>query len=145
MSSKSLLIDTKLDEHNFSLWEFSILILLEDEKLLILSQDSVDPPQIIDNARAKRAIVDNCTQDILKRLITFKRAPEMWAYLYATYSGTNVFRKYAGIKKLATLQFKGQIMEENLMSLERICHDTTIAAGNAFISIEDSGIAMFLD
>ncbi len=116
---KTLNIECKLNKENYQLWEFQMVALLEDEKLLeTVSNDDLgdqSPYQVKNNARAKRAILTNCTEAILISLVIIKSAPEMWQYLYNSFSGINMARKYAGIKKLATLTYGIGSMEENLL------------------------------
>jgi hypothetical protein len=49
----------------------------------------------------------------------------MWQYLYNTFSGINMAKKYAVIKKLATLTYGIGSMDENLLALERTLTSAT--------------------
>jgi hypothetical protein len=137
---KTLNIECKLNKENYQLWEFQMVALLEDEKLLeAVSNDDLggqSPYQVKNNARAKRAILTKTN---------IKSAPEMWQYLYNSFSGINMARKYAGIKKLATLTYGIGSMEENLLALERTLTSTITAAEGETIKIEDLAVAMFLN
>ena len=121
------------------------MALLADEQLLDPTCSDHDHAKVLDNPRAKRGLITNCSESILKSLLHFDSAPEIWEYLYTTYSGENPSRKFAGIKKLASIRLVHSSMKENLLQLKQICHDTVVASGNDSIKIEELGVAMFLN
>lgn len=83
---KNLEIDVKLSKENYAFWNFKMLPLLEDEELIATGVVLTDaeaavgnnpPENLVDSARAKRAILQNVSEDIALMLMPFKTAPEM--------------------------------------------------------------------
>ena len=121
---KNLEIDVKLTKDNYAFWNFKMLPLLEDEELtandiVVLDADGVvgnNPPEnLVDSARAKRAILQNISEDIALMLMPLKTAPEMWTFLYRNFSGKNDTRKFTGIKALAQFTYSKPTLQENVI------------------------------
>ena len=75
----------------------------------------------------------------------YTTAPKVWDYLFTTYSGANRSRMFTGIKKLALIKFEKDSLKDNLLQLELLIQNTTVAVGQATIKIEDPAITMFMD
>lgn len=117
--------------------------MLDDEKLI----DSANTTsfQVINSARALRAIQINISDDLVPAIMHYNTAPDVWTYLFDTYSGTNRSRMFTGIKKLALIKYEKVPLKENILQLELLIRNTTVAAGEATIKIEDLAMAMFMD
>lgn len=142
-NSKNLSINVKLTEDNYSMWVYSMKPMLDDEKLVDSTNATVF--QVINSARALRAIQLNISDELVPAIMHYTTAPEVWDYLFTTYSGANRSRMFTGIKKLALIKFEKSSLKDNLLQLELLIRNTTVAAGQATIKIEDLAMAMFMD
>ena len=148
---KNLEIDVKLTKDNYAFWNFKMLPLLEDEELtandiVVLDADGVvgnNPPEnLVDSARAKRAILQNISEDIALMLMPLKTAPGMLTFLYRNFSGKNDTRKFTGIKALANSK---PTLQENVQDLQVLLHQTIIAAGSDTFRFDELALAIFLN
>ena len=151
---KNLEIEVKLSKENYAFWNFKMLPLLEDEELIATAVVLTDaeaavgnnpPENLVDSARAKRAILQNVSEDIALMLMPFKTAPEMWSFLYRNFSGKNDTRKFTGIKALAQFAYSKPTLQENIQDLQILLHQTIIAAGSETFRFDELAIAMFLN
>jgi hypothetical protein len=142
-NSKNLSINVKLTEDNYSMWVYNMKPMLADEKLLDETDSKV--VQVVDSSRALRAIQLNISEALVPAIMHYATAPKVWTYLFETYSGANRSRMFTGIKKLALIKFEKGSLKENLLQLELLIRNTTMAAGAETIKIEDLALAMFMD
>jgi len=148
MEGKTTIIETKLTSTNYSLWSFSIKIVLEDEgqhDATAVIEEGDSPFAVRDTPRAKRIIFLNCSQEVQATLTNFESARLMWNHLYRQNSGQNVSRKNHGIKRLATFCYNKPTVQENILELTNLVTATVVAAGTETISIQELGVHMFLN
>ena len=142
-SAKSLFCGTLLTLDNNDVWEMTFFPTILDEQQATQVGGTVT---ILDTTRAKRLLMANVSDDV-KVLFIGKTTPQaMWDALIAEFAGQNDARKLRFLKQVCNVVFYDtETMKQNLMRMERILRDLTIAAQSTSITIAELGLAMMIN
>ena len=101
-SIKSLNIGITLRKDNYPLWSYSIIPMLVDEKLVIVTTDettNIKTVQLKNNDRSLRALLVNISESLTTEIIHCETAQKVWDFFYSAHSGTSYVRQCQGIHK----------------------------------------------
>ena len=98
--TKTINVPEKLTGPNFLTWEDEMQLVFLDEGLAVettvLVPEGANPFVIKDSHKSALIILKSVVPTINAALFFHKTATEKWNFLYRTYSGRNVARKYQG-------------------------------------------------
>jgi hypothetical protein len=87
----------------------------EDGEVIYFYQtedESTFVPAVKECAKSKLCIINNVSPGILRSLMKFKSAEDMWQHLFQEYSGENHSGKLQGIKAIASISYAGGSIPE---------------------------------
>ena len=146
---KSTYVSQKLTEFNFLTWENEMKYVFQAEDLCFdgikNTPEGENPFAVKDDPKTCLILLKSVNETIGASLYFHESASAKWNYLYRTFSGKNIARKYEGIKALATFKFGPGSVASNFERLRTLIMTTSIAAGKKSISLEDLGVAMLLN
>ena len=148
-TNKSLKISVQLDTTNYSVWRYSMIPMLVDEKLAeIETNEDTQLPETVkvkDSTRALRALQINMSVDMIAKVIHLKTPQEIWDYFHGMYSGTSHNRKIVGILNLCNFRTSNEDIRSNVGTLRQILNETIIASNSISIDFEELAVYMLLN
>lgn len=130
---------------NWEIWNDALLNFLAYKKLATIDvEDSVMNVTIKDEYGTKFVITSNLTTTLKNRVLSKGNATAIYAFLKKEYGGVNKFRQKASVKNIATFEFEGTDMAENITRIEKYMRQFIAANGGSTIKIEDLTLWMLV-